>query len=113
MGDIYKMKLTFKMSGGFAYIPALSKPVIIDTDQIDPEVADQLRSLVQESRFFDYPEIIHNLSKGAADYLTYTITIEDGSRVHTLQLTDPIADVNLAQLVSFLKGKTRPSTLNE
>jgi hypothetical protein len=107
------MKLTFKMSGGFAYIPALSKSVIIDTDQIDPEVADQLRLLVQESHFFDQPATIHSLPKGAADYLIYTITLVDSSRAHTLQRTDPIADANLARLVSFLEGKTRPSTLNE
>lgn len=107
------MKLTFKMSGGFAYIPALSKPVIIDTDQIDPEVANQLRSLVRESHFFDQPATIHNSPKGAADYLIYTITIEDGSQAHTLQLTDPIADTNLARLVSFLEGKARPPTLNQ
>jgi hypothetical protein len=104
------MKLTFKMSGGFAYIPALSRPVIIDTAQIDPQVANQIESLVQESRFFDQPAIINNAPKGSADYRTYTITVEEGSRAHTVELTDPITDTNLERLVSFLEGLSRPLT---
>jgi hypothetical protein len=104
------MKLTFKISGGFAYIPALSRPVIIDTAQIDPQVANQLESLVQESRFFDQPATINTVPKGAADYRTYTITVEEGSRAHTIELTDPITDANLERLVSFLEGMSRPLT---
>lgn len=68
------MKITFNMSGGFAYLPALSRPVIIDTAQIDPQVANQLESLVRESRFFDQPARADTTAKGAADYRTYTIT---------------------------------------
>ena len=96
------------MSGGFAQIPALNKPVIIDTAQIEPQLANQLESLVQKSRFFDQPAQAGTLAKGAADYKKYTITVTDGSRVHTVQLTDPITDANLGSLVSRLRSMSRP-----
>ena len=102
------MKITFEMNGGFAHIPALSGPVIIDTAQIDPQVATQLESLVRESRFFDQPAHADTVAKGAADYRTYTITVEDGPRVHTSQFTDPIMDANLERLVSRLQVMARP-----
>jgi hypothetical protein len=103
------MKINFEMNGGFAYFPALSGPFTIDTAQIDPIAANQLESLVQKSHFFEQPAQAGTMLKGAADYRTYTITVNDGSRVHTIQLTDPITDTNLQQLVSQLQTMTHPS----
>lgn len=102
------MKITFKTNGGFAYLPALSKPLIIDTTQIDPQVANQLESFVRESDFFNQPAQINTVSKGAADYRTYTLTVEDGTHSHTIQLTDPIADANLQRFVSHLRNMAHP-----
>jgi hypothetical protein len=104
------MKITFEMSGGFAPLPALSKPVIIDTAQIDPQVATELESLVRHSRFFDQPARGQSPAKGAADYRTYTITVQHGPQVHTIQLTDAITDTNLEQLVSRLSVMARKPT---
>lgn len=103
-----EMKITFEMNGGFAHIPALSGPVTIDTAQIAPQVATQLESLVRGSRFFDQPARAQTVAKGAADYRTYTVTVEDGPRVHTIQLIDPITDANLERLVSHLRVMARP-----
>jgi hypothetical protein len=103
------MKITFEMSGGFAHIPALSRPVITDTEHVDTRLADRLESLVQESSFFDRPPRLDTRAKGAADYRTYTITVQDGPRVHTVELTDPITDQNLDRLVSFLRNMSYPS----
>jgi hypothetical protein len=103
------MIITFEMSGGFAHLPALSRPVAIDTAQIEPQARTELESLVRQSRFFDQPT--HPTpAKGAADYRTYTITVQDGPRVYTIQLTDPITDINLEQLVSRLRVMARKTT---
>jgi hypothetical protein len=102
------MKINFEMSGGFAHIPALSGPFTIDTAQIDPQAANQIESLVREARFFDQAAQVGTVAKGAADYRTYNITVEDGPRVHTIQLTDPIKDANLGRLVSQLRSMVRP-----
>jgi hypothetical protein len=103
------MKINFKMDGGFAYLPAFSRPLVIDTTQIDQQAANQLESLLRESRFFDQPAQTGTVAKGAADYRTYTITVEDGPNFHTIQLTDPIADENLQKLVSHLRSMAHPS----
>lgn len=103
------MKINFKIDGGFAYMPALRKPLTIDTAQIDPQEANQLESLVRESRFFDQPAQSGTVTKGAADYMTYVITVDDGPRFHTIQLTDPVTDVNLQRLVSHLRNLANPS----
>jgi hypothetical protein len=103
------MTITFEMSGGFAHLPALSRPVTIDTAQIEPQARTELEFLVRQSGFFDQPA--HPTpAKGAADYRTYTITVQDGSRVYTIQLTDPITDINLEQLVAKLRVMARKTT---
>ena len=103
------MTITFEMSGGFAHLPALSRPVTIDTAQLEPQFRTELESLVRQSWFFDQPTYL-TPTKGAADYRTYTITVQDGSHVHTIQLTDPITDINLEQLVSRLRVMARKTT---
>lgn len=97
------MKITLEMSGGFAHLPALSRPLTIDTAQIEPQARAELEALVRQSRFFDQPLIGPTPAKGAADYRSYTITVLDGPRAYTIQLTDPITDVHLEKLVSRLR----------
>jgi len=105
------MTITFEMSGGFAHLPALSRPLTIDTAQIEPLARTELESLVRQSRFFEQPLIGSTPAKGAADYRTYTITVLDGPHVHTIQLTDPIKDTSLEQLVSKLRVVARKTVL--
>ncbi len=102
------MKISFQMDGGFASIPGLNRPVTFDTAQMDPQVANRLVTLVRDSRFFDQPASIKTMSEGGADYRSYTITVQDGARNHTVQLTDPVADPHLEQLVSQLQSMARP-----
>jgi hypothetical protein len=104
------MTITFEMSGGFAHLPALSRPLTIDTAQIEPQARTELESLVRQSRFFDQPLRGPTPAKGAADYRTYTITVQDGPRAHTIQLTDPTTDINLEHLVSRLRVMARKTT---
>ena len=92
------------MSGGFANLPALNGPFLINTELLDEQTASQLKSLVHASRFFDQPAKSDTVALGAADYRTYTITVDDGLNMHTIQLTDPIRDTNIAQLVLKLKN---------
>ncbi len=104
------MTITLEMSGGFAHLPALSRPLTIDTAQIEPQARTELESLVHRSRFFDQPLHGPTPAKGAADYRTYTITVQDGPRVYSIQRTDPITDTNLEQLVSRLRVMARKTT---
>jgi hypothetical protein len=102
------MQIQFKMEGGIAYFPGLSKPITIDSDTLPRQESDELKRLVNATRFFDLPTTMSLLSPGAADYRQYTITIEDNGKQHTVRLTDPIEDTNLQALLTYLKTR-RPT----
>lgn len=103
------MKITIETSGGFAALPALSRPRTTDTSTLDAAQALELETLVLASRFFDQAASVGTPARGAADYMTHVITIEDASRVHTVRLTDPITDPALERLVSRLQALARPA----
>ncbi len=103
------MKITLETNGGIAYMPKLNAPVVTDTEQIEPDIGRQLETLVRESHFFEQPARSVTVKQGAADYQTYAVTVKDGSRTHSIQLTDPITDTNLERLVNSLQTLARPS----
>src|SRR4051812_8192254 len=102
------MKIVFETSGGFGFTAALRQAVTIDTRQIDPTTARDLESLMRQARFFEQPAQAPPPPSGAADYVTYTITVQDGPRQHTIEFTDPIADPTIARLVLALQALSRP-----
>lgn len=107
--SLLDMKITLIRSGGLAYIPALNKPISIDTALIDSKIANELEILIQKARFYNLPERINIPKKGAADHRMYTITVQDGSRTHTIQFTDPIIDPALNGIISRLEALARAS----
>lgn len=102
------MKITFKASGGFVFLPGLSQPFAIDTEELAPQAAHELEALVLESQFFAQPARAEG-PVGAADYRTYTITVEDGPRIHTIEFTDLIDNASLQQLAARLHHLARSS----
>ncbi|MBM3521026.1 MAG: hypothetical protein FJX63_09740, partial [Alphaproteobacteria bacterium] len=82
------MRIVYTKEGGLAYIPALAAPVTIDTGALEAEDAKAVESTVREAAFFELPARIGSPRPGAADYQTYTISVEDGGRKHTVQVTD-------------------------
>ena len=108
------MTIEFSTSGGVAYFPGLAAPVKFDTADLPPDRRATVERLVEEAHFFDQPADPPHPPRGA-DYQTYTITIKDGDRTHTVRLNDPITDPALASLVQELqklrteKGQARKS----
>jgi hypothetical protein len=102
------VQIQFKMEGGLAYFPGLSKPITIDSDELPKQESDELKRLVNATHFFDLPTVIGSPAGGAADYRQYTITIKDNGKQHTVRLTDPIEDPNLQALLTYLKTR-RPT----
>jgi hypothetical protein len=93
------MKVQFQMSGGLAYFPGLAKPITIDPAQDAATLAQQ----VNAADFFNLPAQANTPTPRGADYQSYTITIDDGQRRHTVQVTEPITDPNLQALVEHLR----------
>src|SRR2546429_3907984 len=99
------MQIQFKMEGGIAFFPGLSKPMTIDSDQLPQQEFDELKWLVNTTHFFDLPTTVNSPSPSAADYYQYTITIQDEGKQHTVHLTDPVKDPNLQALLSYLRAR--------
>lgn len=101
------MRVQLRTEGGVAHFPGLSRPVLIDSTALSSDDAEELQRLVTAARFFEQPARAGTPPRGAADYRRYTITIDDGARQHTVQLTDPVSDQALRELLRFLEVKAR------
>jgi hypothetical protein len=97
--------INFESGGGFAHFPGLSRPVRIDTAELAPEQAVQLEGLVERARFFEQPPETGAPPPGAADLRSYTITVQDGDRTHTVRTSDALADPALRDLVEHLRAQ--------
>lgn len=100
------MRIQYKVEGGIAHFPGLSKPLLIDTKKLSAAAASELHHLVDDANFFDLPSTAP-VPKGAADYRRYTVTVEDGQRRHTVQLTDPVSNPHVQALLDYLNQARR------
>jgi hypothetical protein len=87
---------------------ARTAPITLDTAELPVERRVTLERLVEETRFFDQPA--DALPARGADYQVHTITVREGSRMHTVRRADPIEDPALAALVEAL-GRLRVESL--
>ncbi|HEU5014852.1 MAG TPA: protealysin inhibitor emfourin [Roseiflexaceae bacterium] len=101
------MRITFQREGGVAFFPGLSKPVTIESDSLPSDEQAEIAQLIQQSAFFSQPEQVGTLSRGAADYIHYTVTVDDGPNSHTIRIVEPVQDVRLQELIAFLQAKAR------
>jgi emfourin len=56
-----------------------------------------------ECDFFHLPADGLSPPQGAADYVTYTLTVEREQQAHSIRVTDPVTDAALAALIVFVK----------
>ncbi len=95
------MRMQVKTEGGIAGpIPGLSKPIVLDSDTLLHQEAEEMRQLVTAARFFELPAQQPQPQRGA-DYRTYTISIENGERHHSVQFTELVTDPHLRNLLAF------------
>ena len=89
---------------GMAYLPKANQPIVIDTEQLPPGEAEDLERLVTVTDFFNLP------ATGGApptrpDPLTYTVTVEDRGRSHTVRVVAPTENPALQELIRHLKAR--------
>jgi hypothetical protein len=94
------MIITVNKTGGL--VP-LKRSKTIDTKSMLPEQSKKLEQLVEESNFFNLNDSMPRA--GAADYFTYSITIEkeDGSK-NTVKITDFTTSQQIKNLLKFIYG---------
>lgn len=99
------MRIHFRVDGGFAVFPGLSRPSCIDLDTLPADEAGRWRSLVERSRFFERPAL--PAAAPCADGRSYAITVEADGRSRTLTLPDTIDDPDLCALIRSLNERQR------
>jgi hypothetical protein len=101
------MRITFQSDGGFGYFPGLNRPVTVDTSELPGDEAARIEGLVRAAGFFERPAVGRTPAPGAADHRTYTISVDDGARSHTVTATDPVEDAGLSALIGHLQAEQR------
>jgi hypothetical protein len=95
------LKINLERSGG---ILGSVTSRTIDTEKLSKSQATELKELLTHSDFFKLSSLRSNVAsqKGAADYYTYNITVEDGEKKHSVKCTDIAMTKELRQLISSL-----------
>ena len=106
MRYLLDMRIHFESSGGFA---GMHSSVMLDTDSISLEDAQQLRDLITNSNFFDLPSESPRPRVGSADYLRYKITVDSSGQSHTVKTNDIAMPSKLSPLIKFLQSKAKVS----
>lgn len=96
------MRIAFERSGGFA---GMLMSVSIDTTKLAPTEANQVRSLVEEAKFFQLPEAIANASQ--PDRFQYHLTIAEKKRQHSVVVGESSLPGSLKPLVDWLMDAAR------
>ena len=73
----------------------------MDADKLPPSIEGTVRELLDERK----PSSMKNSGrpKGAADYLNYKITIQNGKKNHVIDCSEFGMDDNIKSLVSYLQ----------
>ena len=95
------MKIEFKQSGGFT---GLTRSIKIDLDKITFQEAESLKSLVNQSRFFNLPEPDHN---AIPDEEQIFISVKMTERSRTIYMGKSKLPDDLKPLVKYLSRRAK------
>ncbi|ASC71234.1 hypothetical protein XM38_021860 [Halomicronema hongdechloris C2206] len=98
------MQIDFERRGGFA---GMATTLSVDTDSLPANEAYEIKELVSVANFFSQPANLTATAPGAADQFTYTLTVKDNGRQHTVETTDTSAPTALRPLLQRLTKMAR------
>ena len=99
------MRIHFERTGGVAGVRLASN---LASDALPESEALALKRLVEASGFFDLPARIDALASGSGgDRFNYTITVDDGPRSQTVQVSEAAAPPALRALIGWLSQAAR------
>jgi hypothetical protein len=98
------MNIYFQSSGGLA---GINSSIVLDTNSMSSGDAMRIQELINDSNFFSLPSESPPPKTGAADYISYKITVETDERKHTVRTNDILMPPQLEHLISFLQEKAQ------
>lgn len=96
------MKIKLERSGGFAGITSSNE---MDNDKLPPSLQSTVKDLLDKKKLTLAKDL--GRPKGAADYLNYTITIQDGKKEHVIECNEFDMDSTVKSLVSFIQKQSK------
>ena len=96
------MKIKLERSGGFAGIALFNE---VDADKLPPSLRITVKELLDKKKL-SRPKGLGR-PVGAADYLNYKITIQDGKKNHVFEFNELDMDSSMKSLVSFVQKKSK------
>ena len=103
------MRVRLRIDGGFAYLPGLARPVIVDTDALDAAAAAELRRLCANIDVAASAPPATGLP-ATRDARRYRIEIDASDGRRELIATDPVSDPALAALIAFVQRYRDPTS---
>ena len=104
---IFAMRVELTIDGGFAFIPGLAKPIVLDDAQLSGEDSNNLRRLCQAALTTPRQHAATPLA-ALPDARRYRLTIEIDDQRHELVAADPITERAVAELIDFVTLRRRP-----
>src|SRR5262245_43454631 len=98
------MQVVFQMEGGVARFPGLARPITLSDDDLTSSEINELRDLTAAARFFQAPEADPSGPAGP-DAQRYSLSIADGTHLHTVRRHDPVGPPALADLLTYVRRK--------
>ncbi|RPJ43446.1 MAG: hypothetical protein EHM21_11530 [Chloroflexi bacterium] len=97
------MRIHFSRTGGFT---GMRLAITIDSDALPEDEVQMLQSELDNAHFFELP--IHLSQEGSgADRFQYEITVEDGSKKHTITAGETALPGHVQPLVQHLERLAR------
>ena len=100
------MRVKLIIDGGFAHIPGLGPPTVIDSEHLSAEEAAQLQRLCDAASATGQNTSASSMP-AVADGRRYRLTIETGDARRDLIAADPVNDPAIAHLIAFVQQRGR------
>jgi hypothetical protein len=97
------MQIRYVQSGGFS---GMRKSGVVDTRKLPADEVKKVQDLIESAGFFNLPEKFPK-PKSGADYFTYSLTVEDGTRSHSVEVSEPSAPESLRPLIRYIASSKK------
>lgn len=98
------MRIELTIDGGFAYLPGLAKPIVLDGAQLAGDDLAEFRRLCQAALASRNRHAAAQLET-FPDARRYQLTIDiDGER-HDVTAADPVSEPAVAELIDFVRAR--------
>ena|SRR5215475_9766280 len=99
------MKISVEQNGGLTGIKRKSE---IDTDSLNKSEATKIEKLVKRCHLLSKHYVTTSgYPKGAADFYTYKIMIQDGPEFHVIECNEHNIEKDLKSLVAYIRKNSK------